>query len=200
MKSRAKSPDQLELLVTRDVDRAVRDLDMGKAMLGQPRLELVELALGVDGLEQRPATDDRCIEAPVERDLLLEVVRDVARAPAELDDVDEVAGGVEHPLDVADVQTLVHHVGETVLPGLTGTGGNAQPTVLEPSGAHVALLRVRPRTTASAALQPPGRGRPGRGDRGIRGFTAWHRAPSACRGHGPGRRGRASCRGRRSRR
>jgi hypothetical protein len=55
----------------------------------------------------------------VERDLLLEVVRDVARAPAELDDVDELAGGVEQALDLPQVQALVDDVRE---PGLARLG------------------------------------------------------------------------------
>ena len=67
-------PDQLELALAGDLDRAVRDLDVREPVLGEPPLELVEPSAGVDGLEQRPAADDRRLERAVERDLLLEVV------------------------------------------------------------------------------------------------------------------------------
>src|SRR6185436_20784715 len=91
--------DEIELLVAGDVERAVGDLDVREAVLGEPALELVHPAARVDGLEQSPAADDRRLEMAVERDLLLEVVRDVAGAPAELDDVDEGAARVEHAFD-----------------------------------------------------------------------------------------------------
>src|SRR3954451_8580238 len=81
-------------------------------MLEEPRLELVETPPRVDDLEERAAADDRRVERAVERDLLLEVVRDVARAPAELHDVHELAAGVEHALDVAQVQALVDDMRE----------------------------------------------------------------------------------------
>ena len=107
--------DQLELLLARDLERAVGDLDVREAEVLEPALELVHLALAVHGLEERAAADDRRRERAVERDLLLEVVRDVARAPAELDDVDVLAGGVEEALDLAEVQALVHDVREATL-------------------------------------------------------------------------------------
>src|SRR5579884_4358682 len=78
--------DQLELALARDRDGAVGDLDVREAVLEQPALELVELVPGVHRLEQGAATDDRRVERAVEGDLLLEVVRHVAGAPAELDD------------------------------------------------------------------------------------------------------------------
>src|SRR6478672_8324887 len=98
--------DQLELLVARDVERAVRDLDVREPVLVEPRLELVHAPARVDDLEERPPADDRRLERAVERDLLLEVVRHVARTPSELDDVDELAADVEHALDLAEVQPL----------------------------------------------------------------------------------------------
>jgi hypothetical protein len=54
--------DQLDLALARDVERAVGDLDVRKALVGQPALELVELAAGVDGLEERAAADDGRLE------------------------------------------------------------------------------------------------------------------------------------------
>ena len=51
--------DQLELALARDLDRAVRDLDVREAELVEPRLVLVELALDVDDLEEGAADHDR---------------------------------------------------------------------------------------------------------------------------------------------
>src|SRR5436305_5918544 len=151
--------DQLELALTWDVEGAVRDLDVREALLDQPAFELLQLAAGVDRLEERPAADDRGLEAPVEGDLLLQVVRDVGRAPAELDDVYVLAGGVEEALDLAQVEALVDHVREALGARLAGAGGQVEESI-----------------------------------------RAWHRAPPASCGLLPERRGRASCRGRRSRR
>src|SRR5437764_445408 len=88
----------------------------GLALLRQPLLEFVELLASVDGLEERPSADDRRVEGAVERDLLLEIVRDVPGAPAELHDVDEGARGVEQAFDLPQIQTLVDDVSE---PGAT---------------------------------------------------------------------------------
>src|SRR5947209_17494990 len=46
--------DQLELALARDLDRAVRDLDVRQTEVVQPVLVLVELAARVDNLEERP--------------------------------------------------------------------------------------------------------------------------------------------------
>src|SRR5581483_7654237 len=121
--------DQRELAVARDVDRPVGDLDVGEAVLGEPALELLELAARVDRLEQRAAADDGRLEGAVERDLLLEVVRDVARAPAELDDVDEVARGVEEALDLAEVEALVHDMGQAGVARLARPRGHLQESI-----------------------------------------------------------------------
>src|SRR4051812_28705875 len=90
----------------------------------------------MDDLEERSAADDRRVERTVERDLLLEVVRDVARAPAELDDVDELAADVEHALDVAEIEPLVHHVREADVARLAGTRGNIEEAVIK--AGHIA--------------------------------------------------------------
>ena len=102
--------DQLELALARDVDRAVGDLDVREAELGQPALVLVELVLRVDDLEERAADHDGLLAQDVE--LALEVGRHVRGAPAELDDVDVLAGGLEHVLPRARAEALVEHVGE----------------------------------------------------------------------------------------
>src|SRR5438876_603080 len=51
--------DQLELALARQVDDAVRDLDVREPEVGQPALVLVDLALRDHGLEERPADHDR---------------------------------------------------------------------------------------------------------------------------------------------
>src|SRR5205807_1678098 len=73
--------DQLELALAGDVEGAVRDLDVREALLDEPPPELVQLAARVHRLEERAAADDGRLERAIERDLLLEVVRDVGRAP-----------------------------------------------------------------------------------------------------------------------
>src|SRR5580765_6733102 len=123
--------DELELPVTRDLDRAVGDLDMREAVLGQPGLELVDLVARVDRLEERAAADDGCLEMAIERNLLLEIVRDVAGAPTELDDVDEGACGVEEPLDLAQVEALVDDVREPGAARLAGPLGHSQESVFK---------------------------------------------------------------------
>src|SRR5579859_212047 len=104
--------DQFELALARDLDRSVGDLDVREAVMLEPGLELVHPVARVHRLEEGAAADDRRVEVPVERDLLLEVVRDIARAPAELDDVHVCPGGVEEPLDLPQVQALVDDVGQ----------------------------------------------------------------------------------------
>src|SRR5262249_5929267 len=62
--------DQPQLALAWDLERAARDLHVREALLAQPALDLVELPAGVNGLEQRPAADDRRLQGAVERDLL----------------------------------------------------------------------------------------------------------------------------------
>src|SRR5207247_10630719 len=106
-----------------------RDLDVGEALLAEPRLVLVARPAGDDGLEERAAADDGRLERAVERDLLLEVARDVRGAPAELDDVDVVAGRVEEALDVAQIEALVDDVGETRVARLRCARGQVEERV-----------------------------------------------------------------------
>src|SRR5262249_13103368 len=123
--------DELELPLAGDLDRAVGDLDVREAVLRQPSLELLDLVACVDGLEERATADDGRLKVTVERDLLLEVVRDVAGAPAELDDVDEGARGVEEPLDLAEVQTLVDDMREPAAARLARPGRHSQESVFK---------------------------------------------------------------------
>ena len=83
--------DQLELALARDVDGAVRDLNVGQPEFPEPALVLVEPVLGVDDLEERAADHDRL---PVERrrSCCARLLRHRGCAPAEFDDRDVVAG------------------------------------------------------------------------------------------------------------
>src|ERR1700693_1015940 len=100
-------------------------------MLLKPRLELVHAPARIHDLEERSAAHDRRLEGAVERDLLLEVVRDVARPPAELDDVDELAADVEHALDLAEIHPLVHDVREPLDSRLAGPPGQVEKAVVK---------------------------------------------------------------------
>ena len=92
-----KVGDQLELPVARDLDRAVGDLDVREAKLGQPALELVDLVARVDRLEERAAADDGRLEMAVEQ-IFFSRLFVTWLVPRELDDVDEGPRGVEEPL------------------------------------------------------------------------------------------------------
>src|SRR3954471_6011162 len=96
--------DQLELALSRDLDRAVADLDVLDTEVVQPLLVLVEHAAHVDDLEERPADHDGLAFQHVE--LALQVLRDVRSPPAELDDVDVLAGHVEHVFPAARPESL----------------------------------------------------------------------------------------------
>jgi hypothetical protein len=145
--------DQLELAVVREVDRSVRDLDVRDALLGEPRPVLVELVPADDRLEERPAADDGHVEGAVERDLVLEVARDIRGAPAELDDVDVVAGRPEEALDVDKIEALVDDVGEALRARLRGTRGQVEEVL----GATVRAVHKDP--PVACGLVPERRGR-----------------------------------------
>src|SRR5215212_7773493 len=102
---------------------------MRKPVLLEPATVLVELPPRDHGFEERAAADHRSVERAVEGDLLLEVPGHVRRAPPELDDVDVVPGGVEEPLDFAQVEALVDHVREALRARLRGPGGQVEETV-----------------------------------------------------------------------
>src|SRR5262245_6742626 len=102
--------DQLELFLARDLDRAVGDLDVRQAEVGEPALVLVDLVLDVYDLEERAADDDGLAAQYLE--LPAQVRCDVRGAPAELDDVDVDAGGLEDVLPAARAEALVEDVRE----------------------------------------------------------------------------------------
>src|SRR5207237_3357636 len=58
--------DQLELALTRNLDRPVGDLNVREAELCDPRLVLVETVARIDDLEERPADDNELIAENVE--------------------------------------------------------------------------------------------------------------------------------------
>src|SRR6476619_584511 len=102
--------DQLELALARQVDHAVRDLDVREAELLQPALVALDLVLHEHDLEEGPADHDGL--SPQDVELRAQVGRDVGGAPAELDDVDVVARRLEHVLPRTRAEALVDHVGQ----------------------------------------------------------------------------------------
>ena len=102
--------NQLELALTREVDDAVGDLDVGQPELLQPAFVVVHLVLRDHRLEERSADHDGLPAQHVE--LCAQVRRDVGGAPAELDDVDVVARRLEHVLPRMRAEALVDHVSQ----------------------------------------------------------------------------------------
>src|SRR5919197_4658148 len=146
-----KLGDQLELALARDLERPIGDLDVRETEVLEPALEIIDLVLREDGLEERASADHRSVEGAVERDLLLEIVRDVARAPAELHDVDVCARGVEEAFDLAQVQSLVDDMREAPRARLPRAGRD-----VEERGSVKGVHRCPP---TSGARVPAHRGR-----------------------------------------
>src|ERR1051326_2269032 len=88
--------DQLQLACTWNLDRPVRDLDVGETELDEPALVVVDAVLRVDDLEERPPDEDRLLAQHVE--LPLQVLRHGRGSPAELHDRDVLAGDLEDVL------------------------------------------------------------------------------------------------------
>src|SRR6266496_1207924 len=103
--------DQLELAFARQVDDAVRDLDVRQTESLQPAFVAVDLVLHEDDLEERAPDDDRLCAQHVE--LRGKVPAHVGSAPAELDDVDVVPRGLEHVLPGTRAEALVDDVRES---------------------------------------------------------------------------------------
>ena len=97
VKSRAKSAISSSLLVARDVDRPVGDLDVREAELAQPALVVVELAERVDDLEEGPADHDRLLAQDLELALRGSASRTAVPQPS-LTIVDVLAGRLEDVL------------------------------------------------------------------------------------------------------
>src|SRR5207237_4070919 len=105
--------DQLELALTRNLDRPVGDLHVREAELCDPRLVLVETVARIDDLEERPADDNGLFAEHLE--LPRQIRGDGCRAPAELDDRDVVPGNLENVLPRARTEPLVEHMGQPVM-------------------------------------------------------------------------------------
>src|SRR2546423_9083515 len=105
--------DQLELALPRNLDGAVRDLDVGDTELAEPALVVVELPLCVDDLEEGAANDDGLLAQHFQ--LALEPGGDEGGAPPELDDVDVGPARLEHVLPRARAKALVEHMGEAAV-------------------------------------------------------------------------------------
>ena len=97
----------LQLVLLFHGDGAVGDLHALHAALVDERQVLLELALAQADLEERAAEAHRDAEALVEGDLLLDVRRDHSCAPAELDDVDVVAGDLDELAYLVQAEPLV---------------------------------------------------------------------------------------------
>src|SRR5581483_3829269 len=215
--------DQLELALARNLDRAVRDLDVVDAEVGEPPLEVVELPARVDDLEERAPDHDGLAAQNLE--LPLEVACDVGRAPPELDDRDVVARNVEDVLPRARAEPLVEDVRKTAVALDADVKGGHRAPRASPARAPARRGRasLRARRCRRSAGRSPSRGTsrgtrasapPTRPPRSPR--SAWSRAPPRrrrsrstpsrgaawarwrSRGSHPCRRSRARCTARRA--
>src|SRR5204863_9189093 len=100
--------DQLELVLPRNLDGTVGDLDVLQPEAVEPALVVVEPAFRVDDLEVRPADHDGLLAQHLE--LALQVSGDGGSAPAELDDRDVIPRNLEQVLPRARAEALVDHV------------------------------------------------------------------------------------------
>ena len=97
-----------------------------EAQLLGPVDQLVEPVAGDRQLGQRAAEHHRDPVRPVALELGLEVAGRQRGAPAELDDVDRVAGDLDQAVDLGHRQALVEHVGDAVLARLDGAIGEIE--------------------------------------------------------------------------
>ena len=123
---RREAADVLQLLVVGDLNRPVRDLDVGQAKLIHEAEPLVQLALTEADLEERAAEDDHDPFVAVAVELLTKVRGDIRRPPAEFHDVDVVAGRCEESLDLRDRKPLVHHMRDPRLARSRGALGQVE--------------------------------------------------------------------------
>src|SRR6185369_7931743 len=110
--------DVLELLRARDVDHAVRHLDVLEAVVLQEGDVLGDLLLHDGELEETATAADVDVVAAEGLELRVEVLDDHRRGPAELDDVDVVGRHLAHALDLGDGHALVEDLRDAALAGL----------------------------------------------------------------------------------
>ncbi len=122
---------------------------MAQPELAQPGDEPLDPALADRDLGQRAAEHDRDAARGVALELGLQIGGDERRAPAELDDVDAVAGDLEQPVDLGHRQAPVDHVGDAVLARLGGPRGN-----VEEAGYGAAVALSAPTITTTFADPP----------------------------------------------
>ena len=95
---------------------------MADAQRPRPGHELVDPALADRHLGQRAAEHHRDAVRRVALELGLQVLRGQRGAPAELDDVDELAGDLDQAVDLGDRQAAVEDVGDALLARLGAAG------------------------------------------------------------------------------
>src|SRR5215211_3058813 len=150
-----KLRDQLELLLARDLDRTVGDLDVRQPELAKPTLVLLHLPARPDCFEERAADDDSLLSEHLE--LAAQVRRHVGRAPAQLDHVDVVAARLEDVLPRPRPEPLVENVGQAAfarlkaeLKGRQGSSpGASRPPRSRRGRASCRASRCRPRAARS---------------------------------------------------
>ena len=111
MNSPGQPFDQLKLALVLERDRPVGDLEVLQAELVHPRNQLLEATAADRKLGERAAEHDGNPVVPVALELALEVAGRERGTPSELDDVDELAGDLDHPVDLRGRQPAVDHVG-----------------------------------------------------------------------------------------
>ena len=94
--------------------------------LAQPRDQAIDATLADRELGERPAEHHGDAVVGVARELGLEVGAHERRAPAELDDVDDLPGDLEQPVDVGERHPAIDHVGDAVLARLDRAGGDVE--------------------------------------------------------------------------
>ena len=107
--------DQVALDRGVERDRPVGDLDVAQARARAARRQPVDPALADRELGQRAAEHDRNAVRRIALELRPQVRADERRAPAELHDVDDLAGDLEHAVDLGDREASVDHMRDAVL-------------------------------------------------------------------------------------
>ena len=105
-----------------------------------------------------PPQHDRDAVRAVALELRLEVAGGQRGAPAELDEVDGVAGDLDHPVDLGDRQPAVEHVRDALLArlGAPVRGGRGSPAIVRGGDATAFGRRPRSRRPRRRGRRWPG--------------------------------------------
>src|SRR5438270_4249667 len=120
--------DQLALELGCEGDRAVGDLDMAETELAQPRDQALDATLADRNLRERAAEHHGYPVRRVALELGAQVGGNERSSPAELDDVDELAGDLQETVDVRERHAAVDHVRDASLAGLARALGDVEET------------------------------------------------------------------------